>query len=156
MRVVIQRVSKASIEVNKKTIGKIHRGLVIFLGVGKDDEESDAEYLVNKIVELRIFEDEQDKMNLSLKEIGGELLTISQFTLYANTRKGRRPSFIEAAIPEKAQSLYEYFIQLLKHKNFSVKTGIFGAMMQIKIYNQGPVTIIIDSKDRFKGRRDFK
>ena len=153
MKAVIQRVSRASVEVNGRTAGEINEGLVVLLGVHRKDVEADAEYLAQKIPHLRIFEDNQGKMNISLLEKGGELLAISQFTLYANTRKGRRPSFVEAAMPEKANALYRYFIDLLRQQQINVAEGIFGAMMLVKIHNQGPVTIIIDSEDRLKPRR---
>ncbi len=153
MRTVIQRVSQAAVEVDGKTVGEIGPGLVVLLGIKNGDEKADAEYLANKIINLRIFEDDQGKMNKSLLENSGEILAISQFTLYGNTRKGRRPSFIEAAPPEVAEPLYEYFIQCLKRENIRVARGIFGATMNVKIFNQGPVTIIIESEDRFKPRR---
>ena len=152
MRAVIQRVKQASVEVEGKTVGKIRDGLVILLGVTHNDCEEDANYLARKICDLRIFEDPDQKMNLSLRDVEGEVLAISQFTLYANTRKGRRPSFIEAAVPEKANSLYEYFIACIKNENIAVSSGIFGAMMLIRIDNYGPVTIILNSDDRFKSR----
>jgi len=120
MRAVIQRVKQASVEVEGKTVGKIHDGLVVLLGVTHNDSEEDANYLARKICDLRIFEDSDQKMNLSLRDVEGEVLAISQFTLYANTRKGRRPSFIEAADPEKANSLYEYFITCIKNENSNV------------------------------------
>jgi len=152
MKAVIQRVSRASVEVEHKIVGEIGPGLVILLGVAEDDEEADADYLAEKIVNLRIFNDAEDKMNLSLSEIQGEILAISQFTLYANTRKGRRPSFIEAALPEKAEPLYNYFIKKIEETGIRVARGIFGAMMTVKIFNEGPVTIIMESKDRLKPR----
>ncbi|HFE64032.1 D-tyrosyl-tRNA(Tyr) deacylase [candidate division KSB1 bacterium 4484_188] len=153
MRAVVQRVSQASVEIENKTVGKIGQGLVVLLGINTEDEKEDAAYLAKKIPALRIFEDRQQKMNLSLREINGKILAISQFTLYADTRKGRRPSFIKAALPEKAEPLYKYFIQLLKNENIPVEQGVFGAMMKVKIYNQGPVTIILDSEDRKRPRR---
>ena len=156
MKAVIQRVSEASVTVNGKIVGEIGKGLVILLGVHQTDEKADAEYLASKIPELRIFEDQQQKMNRSLLDVQGEILAISQFTLFANTRKGRRPSFIEAAGPEKAQTLYQYFVDLLRNRGIPVATGIFGAMMEVKIFNQGPVTIILDSSDRLKPRRQAK
>ncbi len=153
MKAVIQRVSEASVDVVGKMVGKIGPGFVVLLGIHEEDEEADAEYLANKIANLRVFEDAEGKMNISLQEIQGEVLAISQFTLYADTRKGRRPSFIKAAIPEKAEPLYEYFIKCMEKQNVSVARGVFGAMMMVKIFNQGPVTIIIDSEDRLKPRR---
>jgi D-tyrosyl-tRNA(Tyr) deacylase len=153
MKAVIQRVSKANVEVEGKIVGEIGPGLVILLGIAGDDEEADADYLVEKIVNLRIFNDAEEKMNLNLLDVQGELLAISQFTLYANTRKGRRPSFINAALPEKAEPLYQYFIHRIEEYRIKVARGIFGALMMVKIFNQGPVTIIIESKDRLKPRR---
>ena len=152
MKAVIQRVSEASVEVDGKIVGKIGPGFVILLGVAEDDEETDADYLAEKICNLRVFSDAEDKMNLSLPDIQGEMLAISQFTLYANTRKGRRPSFIEAALPEKAEPLYEYFIKKVEETGIRAARGIFGAMMSVKIFNEGPVTIIMESKDRLKPR----
>ncbi len=152
MRAVIQRVNQASVEVDQQIVGKIQKGVVILLAVTHEDNEEDAVYLSQKISNLRIFEDRDGKMNLSLKEIKGEALAISQFTLYANTRKGRRPSFIEAALPDKANSLYEYFIKCLKEQDIYVSQGVFGAMMSVQIVNYGPVTIILNSEDRFKSR----
>jgi D-tyrosyl-tRNA(Tyr) deacylase len=152
MRAVIQRVNQASVEVNDQLIGKIQKGVVIFLGVSQADTEEDAVYLSQKISNMRIFEDKDGKMNLSLKEINGGALAIAQFTLYANTRKGRRPSFIEAALPDKANVLYEHFIQSLKEENIDVSQGVFGAMMHVRIENYGPVTIILNSSDRPKPR----
>lgn len=154
MRVVLQRVSKALVKIDGNELGKIEKGLVLLIGVSKNDTEEDVNYCVNKCVDMRIFQDENDKMNLSLIDVAGKILAISQFTLLGNTRKGRRPSFIEAADPEKGNKLYEFFIKLLKAKNISVKTGKFGAMMDVELTNSGPVTIIIDSKfDRMESRR---
>ncbi len=153
MKAVIQKVSQAAVEVENETVAEIKRGLVVLLGINQEDEKADAEYLAKKVPNLRVFEDDEQKMNLSIQEIGGEILAISQFTLYADTRKGRRPSFIKAAPPEKADPLYEYFVELIQNSNIEVKKGIFGAMMQVKIFNEGPVTIIIDSEDRHKSRR---
>ena len=152
MRAVIQRVNQASVEVDQQIVGKIQKGVVILLAVTHEDNEEDAVYLSQKISNLRIFEDRGGKMNLSLKEIKGGALVISQFTLYANTRKGRRPSFIKAALPDKANSLYEYFIKCLKEQDIYVSQGVFGAMMCVQIVNYGPVTIILNSEDRFKSR----
>lgn len=145
MRAVIQRVDYAKVYVNTKEISAIQKGLLVFLGVEKGDQETDADYLVEKIIHLRIFEDTQEKMNLSLTDIHGEMLTVSQFTLMADCRKGRRPSFTNAEEPIKAKTLYEYFD---KKANESVRTacGEFQAMMKIESLNNGPVTIIIESK----------
>ncbi len=153
MKAVLQRVQEASVEVDGKTVGRIGKGLVILLGISVEDEQADADYLADKIPQLRIFNDENGKMNLSLNDVGGEILCISQFTLYANTRKGRRPSYIHAAPPEKAQPLYEYFMGQLEKKHLKVERGLFGALMLVKIFNDGPVTIILESKDRFIPRR---
>jgi D-tyrosyl-tRNA(Tyr) deacylase len=149
MRAVVQRVSRASVTADDVIIGEVGRGVVVLLGVSKTDDESDADYLVEKIAGLRIFEDADDKMNLSLIDIGGGLLVVSQFTLYGDTRRGRRPSFIEAAPPEDANRLYEYFVRKSKVIIGSVQTGRFRAMMEIELVNYGPVTILLDSKKRF-------
>lgn len=148
MKAVIQRAKDASVSVDGQKIGAIDHGLVVLLGVTHEDTVEDAKYLVNKIMHLRIFEDENEKMNLSLKDVGGSILSISQFTLYADTRKGRRPSFIHAAKPEEANQLYEAFNAELRKENIQVETGEFGAMMDVSLTNVGPVTIIIDSKDK--------
>lgn len=148
MRAVIQRVEKASVEVSDKLIGTIGKGLMILLGIEEDDTTEDADYLIKKIAVLRIFDDEKGVMNLSIKEIAGEILLVSQFTLHANTRKGNRPSYIRAARPEKAIPLYERVIaSLTTELQKEVKTGIFGAEMKVHLINDGPVTIIIDTKE---------
>lgn len=149
MRSVVQRVSKASVEVEQSVIGKIGPGLLVFLGVGQEDDLKDMEYLVEKIIGLRIFQDEEDKMNLSLLDIKGELLVISQFTLYGDARKGRRPSFSASANPDMAEELYNKFIRSCIDKGIKTETGIFGADMKVNIVNDGPVTILIDSKKTF-------
>jgi len=146
MRAVVQRVKKGSVEIEEKEIGKIEKGLVILLGVGQNDTEKDAEYLAEKIVNLRIFEDKEGKMNLSVKDINGQILVISQFTLYGDCKKGRRPSFISAALPDKAVKLYDYFVKSIKNYGLIIETGEFQAMMLVKIYNDGPVTILLDSE----------
>jgi len=146
MRAVVQRVKKGSVEIEEKEIGKIEKGLVILLGVGQNDTEKDAEYLAEKIVNLRIFEDKEGKMNLSVKDINGQILIISQFTLYGDCKKGRRPSFISAALPDKAVKLYDYFVKSIKNYGLKIETGEFQAMMLVKIYNDGPVTILLDSE----------
>ena len=146
MRVVIQRVSRAQVSISNQPVGKIGVGLVILLGVAKDDTERDAEFLAEKCVNLRIFNDDLGKMNLSALDVGGEILLISQFTLYGDCRKGRRPSFIEAARPEMGEKLYTMFHHYLRERGLKVETGEFGAMMDVEILNEGPVTIIIDSK----------
>jgi len=146
MRAVVQRVKKGSVEIEEKEIGKIEKGLVILLGVGQNDIEKDAEYLAEKIANLRIFEDKEGKMNLSVREINGQILVISQFTLYGDCKKGRRPSFISAALPDKAVKLYDYFVKCIKNYGLKIETGEFQAMMLVKIYNDGPVTILLDSE----------
>ena len=145
MRAVIQRVSRAKVLVEGKTVGEIGQGILILLGVSRDDTEKEAVYLLEKTLNLRIFEDSAAKMNLSLLETDGELLVVSQFTLYADARKGRRPSFIEAAAPEKANQLYEFFVREAKKQVKMVETGRFQAMMDVELVNDGPVTILIDS-----------
>ncbi|MBK6338186.1 MAG: D-tyrosyl-tRNA(Tyr) deacylase [Bacteroidetes bacterium] len=148
MRAVIQRVNSASVEVDKKIISKINQGLLIFLGIHFSDSEKDLDWLVKKIVGLRIFSDENEKMNLSISDVDGEILIISQFTLFASTKKGNRPSFLLAAKPEKAIPLYQLFIDKMeKETSKKIATGIFGADMKILLENDGPVTIIIDSQN---------
>jgi D-tyrosyl-tRNA(Tyr) deacylase len=149
MRAVVQRVKEAKVEINGLVVGEITKGLLIFLGVGEDDSEKDCEYMANKIVNLRIFSDENDLMNLSLKDTGGSMLVVSQFTLWGDCRKGRRPSFAGAAGPEKANMLYEHFVSLIKEKNIDVATGRFQEMMDVHLVNDGPVTILIDSLKKF-------
>jgi D-tyrosyl-tRNA(Tyr) deacylase len=149
MRGVIQRVSRASVTVDGEITGKIGKGLLVLLGVSTDDEESDAVYLLDKIVNLRIFDDAAGKMNLSLIDAGGELLVVSQFTLYGDTRRGRRPSYIEAAAPEKANRLYEFFVAEARKQIATVETGRFQAMMDVELVNDGPVTILLDSRKLF-------
>ncbi len=149
MRAVVQRVLKGSVTVKGETISEIGQGLVVLLGVGQGDKEEDAKYLAGKIVNLRIFEDEEEKMNLSLKDKGGEVLAVSQFTLYGDCRKGRRPSFVEAAPPAEADKLYQNFVQDLKNEGIKVSTGIFQEHMVVNIQNDGPVTIMLDSSKLF-------
>jgi len=146
MRAVVQRVKEGAVEIENKEVGRISQGLVILLGVGQDDVEKDAEYLAEKIINLRIFEDKEGKMNLSAKEINSQILVISQFTLYGDCKKGRRPSFISAALPDKAVKLYDYFVKYIKNYSLKVETGQFQAMMLVKIFNDGPVTILLDSE----------
>ncbi|PLT30886.1 D-aminoacyl-tRNA deacylase [Peribacillus deserti] len=148
MRVVLQRSGKASVKVNDRIIGQIDRGLVLLVGVTHDDTEEDAVYLAEKIGNLRIFEDENEKMNLSLNDAGGSILSVSQFTLYGDCRKGRRPNFMAAAKPDTANRLYEKFNAKLRENGFTVETGEFGAMMEVSLVNDGPVTLIVDSKER--------
>jgi D-tyrosyl-tRNA(Tyr) deacylase len=146
MRVVVQRVKHASVTINGTVNGKINNGFLVLLGVQSTDSEQDVDYLVKKVTNLRIFSDENDKMNLSLKDVNGELLIVSQFTLYANCKEGNRPSFVEAAKPDIAIPLYEYFVSECKKIIPVVETGIFGADMKVNLLNDGPVTIIMDSK----------
>lgn len=146
MRVVIQRVKNASVEIDGHVNGKINTGFLVLLGIASTDTKQDVDYLVKKVVNLRVFSDENDKMNLSLKNVNGELLVISQFTLYGNCREGNRPSFIEAAKPDVAIPLYEYFLEECKKQISVVETGVFGADMKVSLLNDGPVTIIIESK----------
>jgi D-tyrosyl-tRNA(Tyr) deacylase len=148
MKAVIQRVTQASVKIEGLLKGKIGRGLLILLGVNRADEKEDADYLVDKIAQLRIFNDSQGKMNLSLEQLGLEAMVISQFTLLADCRKGRRPSFEEAKEPSGARQLYEYFIRALREKGLRVASGEFGTYMEVGLVNDGPVTIILDSKDR--------
>ncbi len=145
MRAVVQRVKQSTVKADNEIVGQIGSGLLVLLGVAKGDTAKDADYLANKIINLRIFEDEDRKMNRSLLETGGEVLAISQFTLLADCRKGRRPSFIEAAAPEKATELYERFVNIVRAKGVEVQTGRFRAMMEVALINDGPVTIIIES-----------
>jgi D-aminoacyl-tRNA deacylase len=146
MRAVVQRVSRAKVSVGERVTGKIGPGLLVLLGVSTEDHRSDADYLVDKIINLRIFEDSDGKMNLSLADIDGEMLVVSQFTLYGDTRRGRRPSFISAAGGEKAIPLYDHFVARSRDSLRNVETGEFGAMMDVELVNDGPVTIILDSE----------
>lgn len=146
MKVVLQRVSEARVRVKGETVGEIGRGLLLLVGIGQEDGEDDVAWMADKVAGLRIFEDEEGKMNLSVKEAGGEILSVSQFTLYGDCRKGRRPNFMAAAKPETANMLYERFNALLREAGFRVDTGVFGAMMDVSLVNDGPVTLILDSK----------
>lgn len=148
MRVVIQRVLRASVKADGKENGSIKQGFLLLVGVEEEDTNEDVNYLTRKIANMRIFEDEEGKMNLSLREVNGEILSISQFTLHADTKKGNRPSFIKAAKPDKAVHLYEELNQNLRNEGFKVETGIFGADMEVSLINDGPVTILIDSKNK--------
>lgn len=145
MKAVVQRVSQANVKVEGSTIGEIDQGLLILLGITDGDSEADIEAIVNKLIHLRIFEDEAGKMNLSLVDIGGEILSVSQFTLYGDVRKGRRPSFSKAAAPKEAEELYDAFNEYLREQEIVVETGSFGAMMDVSLTNDGPVTFIIES-----------
>jgi D-aminoacyl-tRNA deacylase len=148
MRVVIQRVREASVKINDEIVGEIQQGLLVLLGIEHVDSEFDADYLIQKLIHLRIFGDDEGKMNLSVSDISGALLIVSQFTLFADTKKGNRPSFIRSARPEQAIPLYDYFLSQLQ-KSFSgkIEKGVFGGNMQVELINDGPVTIILDSKD---------
>ena len=147
MRFVIQRVKKSTVEVENKIVGKIDKGFLVLIGITHDDTEKIADVMIKKLLNLRVFSDENDKMNLGLKDVNGELLLVSQFTLYADCKKGNRPSFTDAAKPELANRLYEYIIDKCKENGYSVQTGIFGADMKVELLNDGPVTIILDSKE---------
>jgi D-tyrosyl-tRNA(Tyr) deacylase len=149
LRAVIQRVSCASVTIEGKTVSSISKGLLVLIGVGENDDNSDAVYLAEKTVGLRIFEDDEGKMNLSVSDINGEILVISQFTLYGDCRKGRRPSFIDAARSEKAIPLYEAYVSALANTGLKVGTGVFQADMKVELINDGPVTILLDSKKSF-------
>jgi D-tyrosyl-tRNA(Tyr) deacylase len=146
MRILLQRVSEASVKIEGKINGQIDQGLLLLVGICAEDNQDDIDWLIQKIVNMRIFSDENGKMNLSIQDIQGQILVISQFTLHASTRKGNRPSFIEAARPEIAIPLYENFITQLKLSNLNIQTGIFGADMKVSLVNDGPVTIWLDSK----------
>ncbi|WP_454192270.1 D-aminoacyl-tRNA deacylase [Paenibacillus sp. Marseille-Q7038] len=146
MKVIIQRCSSAKVTVDNEIIGQINQGLMLLVGVTHEDEEKDADYLAEKIAGLRIFEDESGKMNYSVLDVQGAILSVSQFTLYADTRKGKRPNFMAAAKPDVAEPLYEYFNEQLRKKGLQVETGKFGAMMDVSLTNDGPVTLILESK----------
>ena len=146
MRALVQRVSEASVLVDSSTVGQIQKGLLIFLGIRQDDTEAQAEQLATKIGQLRIFPDADGKMNLSLHDISGDMLIVSQFTLYGDTRKGNRPSYLDAAKPEKALALYECFIEKCRSRGFPVATGVFQAHMEVRLINDGPVTIWCDTE----------
>lgn len=149
MRAVIQRVNNASCVIDDKVISYIDKGLLVLLGISKEDTKSDMDYILSKLVGLRIFEDHNGKMNLSIKDIGASILLISQFTLYGDARKGRRPSFSDAARPEKAEAIYNELIEMIEFENINIKTGVFGEDMKINLQNDGPVTILLDSQRRF-------
>ncbi|EMF0090739.1 D-tyrosyl-tRNA(Tyr) deacylase [Enterococcus hirae] len=148
MRAVVQRVSKASVTIDQQEVGTIDQGLVILLGIHEKDTQDDVDYLVKKIAQMRIFEDEQGKMNRSVEDVEGQILSVSQFTLFADTKKGNRPSFISAARPETAIPLYEAFNEGIRNRGITVATGQFGADMAVSLINDGPVTIIIDSQNK--------
>ncbi len=144
MKIILQKVKKASVSVDNKIVGNIDKGYCLLVGVHKESTEEDARYLAKKIAQARLFEDENDKINLSLKDVGGSILSVSQFTLYADTKKGNRPSFTSAAGAEKANELYEKFNEYLKEEGVTVETGIFQTMMEVNIVNDGPVTIVYE------------
>jgi len=146
MKVVVQRVSEARVRVNSETVGGIKQGVLVFLGIAKEDSKQDAEYLAKKIAEFRMFADDKGNLNLSAKDLNASFLVVSQFTLVGNCDKGRRPSFDKAAPPEEAEVLYDYFLKALKAQEVSVEAGIFRAMMQVELVNDGPVTFIMESK----------
>jgi len=150
VKALLQRVTEASVSVGGEVVGRIGRGLVVFVGVASEDTEKDAQYLVEKVVNLRIFSDEAGKFNLSALDIRGELLVVSQFTLLADTRKGRRPSFVEAAPPAQAEQLFEQFVEQARATGLKVETGRFQQYMQVEIHNDGPVTILLDSREKSK------
>ncbi len=149
MRAVVQRVSEARVRVDSEVVGEIRAGLLVFLGIGREDTEKDVDFLAGKISNLRIFPDEAQKMNLSLLDSGGAMLVVSQFTLHGDCRKGRRPAFIAAAPPEQAEPLYERFIAHVEKLGLRVAAGRFGAMMEVELVNDGPVTLLLDSKGAF-------
>jgi D-aminoacyl-tRNA deacylase len=149
MRAVVQRVTHARVTVDNRVVGEIDQGLLVLLGVAKEDAETDADYLADKITGLRVFEDASGKMNLSLREAEGSMLVVSQFTLYGDVRRGKRPSFDQAAPPEKARQLYEYFVKTVRAAELRCETGTFQAMMQVELVNDGPVTILLDSSKVF-------
>ena len=148
MKLVIQRVSEARVIAGGATVGSIRTGLVVLVGIAKSDTEKDADYLSGKLIGLRVFPDENGKMNLNVSEANGSILIVSQFTLYGDCRKGRRPSFDRAALPEQALTLYNYFVDKVRRSRVPVETGTFQAMMEVRLVNQGPVTVLIDSEER--------
>lgn len=145
LRALLQRVARCAVRVNGQEVSSIARGILVLLGVSVEDEEEDARFLADKVAHIRIFEDEQGKMNLSLREVGGEVMVVSQFTLYGDARKGRRPSYTKAAPPEKAEPLYRYFCKQLESRGLNVVTGVFGAHMEVELVNDGPVTLLLES-----------
>lgn len=149
MRLVVQKVSQSSVKIEGEIVGAIDKGYTVLVGITNGDDELLVEKMVDKLVNLRIFEDENDKLNLSLLDVGGSVLSISQFTLYANCKKGRRPSFIDAAKPDISSPLYDFFNKKLEEKGINVERGVFGAMMEVSLINDGPVTIILDSNELF-------
>jgi D-tyrosyl-tRNA(Tyr) deacylase len=150
LKALIQRVTKASVSVNGEVVGKIGQGIVALVGIAREDTEKDVDYLVDRVAQLRIFSDAAGKFNISAMEIDGEMLLISQFTLLADTRKGRRPSFVEAAPPQQAESLFNLFVERMRNTGLKVETGRFQQHMLVEIYNDGPVTIMLDSKEKLR------
>ena len=148
MKIVVQRVKEANVKVDNEIVGKISEGLMLLIGVDEDDDTNDADWLIKKIIDLRIFSDQEGKMNLSVKDISGEILCISQFTLISDYKKANRPSYIKAAQPEKAIPLFEYFKQEIKKSGLNIESGIFGADMKVSLLNDGPVTLVFDSKTK--------
>jgi D-tyrosyl-tRNA(Tyr) deacylase len=151
VKALLQRVTGASVSVAGKVVGKIGQGLVVFVGVADGDREEDAQYLVRKMAGLRIFADDDDRFNLSVQDVGGELLVVSQFTLLADTRKGRRPNFAGAAPPAQAEGLFEYFVEQARATGLKIETGRFQQYMQVEIHNDGPVTVLLDSRGKLRG-----
>jgi D-aminoacyl-tRNA deacylase len=149
MRAVIQRVTRATVRIDGEIVGRIDRGLLVLLGVGKEDAEVDANYLADKVAGLRVFEDQAGKMNLSIADVGGAVLAVSQFTLFGDVRRGKRPSFDAAALPDRAKELYQYFVERIQTVGLQCETGRFQAMMEVELVNDGPVTILLDSKKTF-------
>jgi D-tyrosyl-tRNA(Tyr) deacylase len=149
MRAVVQRVSRAGVRVDSKTVGEIGKGLVVLVGIRSGDSREAADYLAEKVVNLRVFPDAEGKMNLSVSDVGGAVLAVSQFTLFGDVRRGRRPSYIDAAPPEEAEPLYDYFLAALRRHGLRVASGVFRAMMEVELVNDGPVTILIDSERSF-------
>ncbi len=150
MKVLLQRVSRASVSIDNSVIAEIKQGLLVLVGFGKNDTDEDLKWMLNKILGLRIFPDSSGNMNLSVTDVEGEILTVSQFTLHADCRKGKRPSFTKAAVPEKAELLYDLFVQMFKNSGIVSRSGKFGAMMQVELVNDGPVTILLDSPSERK------
>jgi D-tyrosyl-tRNA(Tyr) deacylase len=151
MKIVLQRVKQAAVEVQGKIAGKIERGVCLLVGIEKGDSEDDAQYLAKKVVGLRIFPDKEGKMNLSLAEARGGVLAVSQFTLAGSTKKGRRPSFDRAELPERAEELFRYFVDLIRGRGIKIETGVFGSLMDVRMVNDGPVTFILEKKKSFEG-----
>ncbi len=149
MRAVVQRVSRAAVRVGGEAVGEIHTGLLVLVGVAQDDAEADADYLADKVAGLRVFEDSEGKMNRSVAEVGGAVLAVSQFTLFGDVRRGKRPSFDAAARPERARELYEYFVEQIRAAGLRCETGRFQEMMEVELLNDGPVTILMDSRKLF-------